>query len=194
MISLYYIHQLFNAILTFFKIQNVELAQDIINVNHNDNSFVNCFKCHDLRVQRIEIVFFNELNSIKIEKILQISRTLSINVQLFSLNQLNRNVFKLMIINSHLIVDTSFALVLFQEKTKICYLLRIFIFVLLLHFFVKDCSIAINIRNQCLYKFNNLSFTVTKELNSSFFYNDFIFIAQLLKTLQKFNNIVFIEV
>ena len=86
MINFYHIHQLFNVILTFFKTQSVQLAQDIINVNYNNDSFINRLECHDLRVRRIKIVFFNELNSIKIEKILQISRTLCINVQLFSLN------------------------------------------------------------------------------------------------------------
>ena len=139
-------------------------------------------------------MFSNEFDSIKIEKILQISRTLNINVQLFSLNKFNKNVFKLMIINSHLIVDTSFAFVFFQKETKVCHLLRIFIFIFLSHFFVKNSLIAINIRNQYLHELDNLSFTITKKLNSSFFYSDFIFIAQFLKTLQKFNNVVFIEV
>ena len=56
-------------------------------------------------------MFSHEFNSIKVKKILQVSRTLHINVQLFSLNQFDKNVFKLTIINSHLIIDTSFILV-----------------------------------------------------------------------------------
>ena len=119
--------------------------QDIIDVSHNNDNFINRLECHDFRVRRIEIVLFNELNSIKIKKILQILRTLSINVQLFSLNQLDKNVFKLTIINSHLIVDTSLTLIFLQEETKVCHLLCIFILVFLSHFFVKDSSIAINI-------------------------------------------------
>ena len=128
-------------------------------------------------------MLFNELNSIKIKKILQISRTLNINVQLSLLNQFNKNAFKLMIINSHLIVNTSFAFVLLQEKTKVCHLLRIFIFILLSHFFVKDSLIAINIQSRCFYKLDNLSFTITRKFDLSFFHSDFIFIAQLFKTL-----------
>ena len=128
-------------------------------------------------------MFFNELDSIKIEKILQILRTLSINVQLFSLNQLNKNAFKLTIINSHLIVDTSLALVLLQEETKVDHLFRILVLVLFSHFFVKDSSIAINIRNRCFHELDYRSFAITRKLNSSFFHSDFIFIAQLFKTL-----------
>ena len=58
-------------------------------------------------------MFLNEFNSIKIKKILQISRTLCINVQLFSLNQFNKNVFKLIIVNLHLIIDMSFTFIFF---------------------------------------------------------------------------------
>ena len=58
-------------------------------------------------------MFLNEFNLIKIKKILQVSRTLRINIQLLSLNQFNKNVFKLMIVNSHLIVDTNLVLVFF---------------------------------------------------------------------------------
>ena len=56
-------------------------------------------------------MFSNKFDSIKIKKILQVSRTLRINIQLFSLNQFNKNVFKLTIVNSHLIVDTSLAFI-----------------------------------------------------------------------------------
>ena len=55
----------------------------------------------------------NEFNSMKVKKILQISRTLRINIQLFSLNEFNKNVFKLTIVNLHLIVNISFAFILF---------------------------------------------------------------------------------
>ena len=55
----------------------------------------------------------NEFDLIKIQKALQILKTLRINIQLFSLNQLNKNVFKLTIVNSHLIVDTNFAFIFF---------------------------------------------------------------------------------
>ena len=58
-------------------------------------------------------MFSNELNSIKVKKILQISRTLRINIQLFLLNQFNKNVFKLMYVNLHLIVDTNLAFIFF---------------------------------------------------------------------------------
>ena len=60
-------------------------------------------------------------------------------------------------------------LLYFFKKTKVCHLLRILIFILFLYFFVTNCSIAINIRNRCLHELNNLSFTITRKLNSSFF-------------------------
>ena len=50
-------------------------------------------------------MLLNKLDSIKVRMILQISRILCINIQLFSLNQFNKNVFKLTIVNSHLIID-----------------------------------------------------------------------------------------
>ena len=56
-------------------------------------------------------MFLNEFDSIKVRKTLQVSRTLRINIQLFSLNQFNKNAFKLMIVNSHLIVNTSLAFI-----------------------------------------------------------------------------------
>ena len=58
-------------------------------------------------------MFLNKFDSIKVRKILQVLRTLRINIQLFLLNQFNKNVFKLMIINSHLIVNTNFAFIFF---------------------------------------------------------------------------------
>ena len=58
-------------------------------------------------------MFSYEFNSIKIKKTLQISKTLRINIQLFLLNQLDKNVFKLMIVDSHLIVDMNFAFIFF---------------------------------------------------------------------------------
>ena len=139
-------------------------------------------------------MFFNELNSIKIKKILQILRTLNINVQLFSLNQFNKNAFKLTIINSHLIVNTSFAFILLQEETRIDHLFRVLVFILFLHFFVKDSSIAINIRNRCFHELDYRSFAITRKLNSSFFHSDFILIAQFFKTLKKLDDVMFIEV
>ena len=58
-------------------------------------------------------MFSNEFNLIKIKKILQVSRTLRINIQLFSLNQFNKNVFKLTIVNSHLFIDTNLTFIFF---------------------------------------------------------------------------------
>ena len=97
----------------FLEIQDIQFTQDIINVRHDDDNFINSFKRHDLNIQKIEIVLSNELNLIKIKKILQVSRTLRINIQLFLLNQFNKNAFKLMIVDSHLIVDTSFVFIFF---------------------------------------------------------------------------------
>ena len=113
MIVFYYIHQLFNVILTFFKIQNIQFSQNIIDVRHNNDSLVNNFKHHNFNIREIEIVFSNKFNSIKVRKALQISKTLRINIQLFSLNQFNKNAFKLMIVSLHLIVDTNFAFIFF---------------------------------------------------------------------------------
>ena len=87
--------------------------QNIIDVRHDDDNFVNNLKRHDFRIQKIEIMFSNKFNSIKIKKILQISRTLYINIQLFSLNQFNKNVFKLTIVDLHLIIDTNFVFIFF---------------------------------------------------------------------------------
>ena len=61
-------------------------------------------------------MFSNEFDSIKIKKIMQISRTLCINIQLFLLNQFNRSIFKLMIENSHLIVDTNLVFIFFSKR------------------------------------------------------------------------------
>ena len=58
-------------------------------------------------------MFLNEFNSIKVKKILQVLRTLHINIQLFLLNQFNKNVFKLTIVNLHLIVNINLAFILF---------------------------------------------------------------------------------
>ena len=99
--------------MTFFKIQNIQFTQDIINVRHNNDNLINNLKRYNLNIQKIEIVFSNELDSIKIKKILQISRTLRINIQLPSLNQFNKNAFKLMIVNSHLIINTNVVFILF---------------------------------------------------------------------------------
>ena len=87
--------------------------QDIVDVCHDDDNFVNNFKHYDFNIRKIEIIFLNEFNSIKVKKILQVSRTLRINIQLFSLNQFNKNTFKLTIANSHLIVDTNFIFIFF---------------------------------------------------------------------------------
>ena len=82
--------------------------QDIVDICHDNDNFINNFKRHDLCIRKIKIMFSNEFDSIKVRKILQISKILRINIQLSSLNQFNKNVFKLMIIDSHLIVDISF--------------------------------------------------------------------------------------
>ena len=92
-------------------------------------------------------MFSHELDLIKIKKTLQVSRTLRINVQLFLLNQFDKNAFKLTIVNSHLIVDTSFVLIFLQKKTRVCHLLRILVFIFFSHFFIKRSLIAINIQN-----------------------------------------------
>ena len=113
MIIFYHIHQLLNVILTFFKIQNIQFTQNIVDVRHDNDNFVNNFKRYNFSIRKIKIVFLNEFNLIEIRKILQVSRTLNINIQLFSLNQFNKNVFKLIIVNSHLIVDTNLIFILF---------------------------------------------------------------------------------
>ena len=113
MIIFYHIHQFLNIILIFFKIQNIQFTQDIVDVRHDDDNFINNLKRYDLRIREIKIMFSNKFNSIKVKKTLQVSRTLRINIQLSSLNQLNKNVFKLTIVSSHLIVDTNLILIFF---------------------------------------------------------------------------------
>ena len=54
--------------------------QNIVDVCHNNNNFINNFKRYDFRIQKIEIMLLNEFDSIKVKKILQISRTLRINI------------------------------------------------------------------------------------------------------------------
>ena len=88
-------------------------TQDIDNVCYDDDNFVNNFKRHDFRIRKNEIIFLNEFDSIKVRKILQISKTLCINIQLFSLNQFNKIVYKLTIVNSYLIVDINFVFMFF---------------------------------------------------------------------------------
>ena len=61
----------------------------------------------------IKIIFLNKFNSIKVKKILQILKTLYINVQLLSLHQFNKNIFKLTIVNLHLIVDRNSVFIFF---------------------------------------------------------------------------------
>ena len=58
-------------------------------------------------------MFLNEFDLIKVKKTLQISKTLHINIQLFLLNQFNKNTFKLTTVNSHLIVNTNFTFIFF---------------------------------------------------------------------------------
>ena len=138
-------------------------------------------------------MFLHELDLIKVKKILQVSRTLRINVQLLSLNQFDRNTFKLMIVDSHLIVDTNLAFIFLQKRTQVCHLFRILIFIFLSHFFIKRSSIAINIRSWCFHEFNYWSFAITRKLDLLFFYKNFILVAQLLKTFKEFNDVMFIE-
>ena len=57
-------------------------------------------------------------------------------------------------------------------------------------FFVKSSSIAINIWSWYFYKFDYRLFTVSKKLDLLFFYNNFILVAQFLKTFKKFNNVM----
>ena len=70
MIILYHVHQLFNVILTFLEIQGIQLTQNIVDVRHDDDNLVNNLKRHDFSIRKIEIMFSNELNSIKVRKIL----------------------------------------------------------------------------------------------------------------------------
>ena len=55
----------------------------------------------------------NEFDLIEIKKILQVSRTLRINIQLLLLNQFNKNAFKLTIVDLHLIVNMNLVLIFF---------------------------------------------------------------------------------
>ena len=90
-------------------------------------------------------MFLNEFNSIKVRKILQILKTLRINIQLFSSNQFNKNVFKLMIVNLHLIVNTNLALIFLKKKQKfVIYFAFLFLYFFRI-FFIKRNLIAINI-------------------------------------------------
>ena len=54
--------------------------QDIVDVRHDNDNFINNLKRYNLNIQKIEIMFLNELDSVKVKKTLQVSRTLRINI------------------------------------------------------------------------------------------------------------------
>ena len=70
LIRSYQIYQFVNVIFTFLWIQDIQLSQSIVDVDHDNHSLVNKLKYHDVRIKRVEIVFTNQLDSIKIRKFL----------------------------------------------------------------------------------------------------------------------------
>ena len=68
LIRLYHIYQFVNVIFIFFRVQNIQLSQSIVDVNHNNHNFVNKLKYHNIQIRRIKIVLANQFNSIKIRK------------------------------------------------------------------------------------------------------------------------------
>ena len=68
LICFYQIYEFVDIIFTFFRVQNVQFSQSIINVGHDNHSLVNKFKYHDVRIRRIKIVLANHFNSIRIQK------------------------------------------------------------------------------------------------------------------------------
>ena len=118
---------------------------------------------------------------------------MSINVQLFSFYQFDRDVFELSTVNTHLIILSDFILEFFQKETKVDHLLDVLIFVFFSHLFFKDLSTSINIWRKGFHELCNEFNTVTRKLDSSFFLDDFIFITLFLETFKKLCDVMFIE-
>ena len=59
LIRLYQIYQFVNAIFIFLRVQDIQLLQSIINVDHDNYNLVNKLKYHDVRIRKIKIVFAN---------------------------------------------------------------------------------------------------------------------------------------
>ena len=68
LICFHQIYQFIDAVFTFLRAQGIQLSQSIIDVNHDNYSFVNKLKYHDVRIRKVKIVFANQLDSIKIWK------------------------------------------------------------------------------------------------------------------------------
>ena len=118
---------------------------------------------------------------------------MNISVQLFSFYQLDRDAFKLSIVNTHLIILSDFVLEFFQKETGIDHLLDVLIFVFFSHFLFKDLSVPINIWKKSFHELCNKLNSVTKELDLLFLLDDFIFITLFLETFKKLYDIMFIE-
>ena len=118
---------------------------------------------------------------------------MNINIQLFSFYQFDQNTFKLSTVNMHLIVLSDFVLEFFQKKAEFDYLLNVLIFIFFSHLLFKDLSTSINIWRKNFLKLCNESNIVTKELNSLFLLDDFIFIILFLETFKKLCDVIFIE-
>ena len=118
---------------------------------------------------------------------------MSIDVQLSSFYQFDRNAFELSIVNIHLIILFNFVLEFFQKETKVDHLFDVLIFVFFSHLFFKDLSISINIWTKDFHELCNEFNIVIKEFNSPFFPDDFIFATLFLETFKKLYDIMFIE-
>ena len=70
LIGLYQIYQFVDIIFIFFRVQNIQLLQSIIDIDHDNHNFVNKFKYHDVRIKRIKIVLANQFDSIRIRQFL----------------------------------------------------------------------------------------------------------------------------
>ena len=56
--------------LLFFRVQNIQFLQSIVNVDHDNHNLVNKLKYHDVWIRKIKIVLANSLDSIKIRQFL----------------------------------------------------------------------------------------------------------------------------
>ena len=68
LIRLYQIYQLIDAIFIFFRIQNIQFSQSIVDVDHDNYTFVNKFKYQDVRIRKVKIVLANQFHLIKIRR------------------------------------------------------------------------------------------------------------------------------
>ena len=68
LIRLYQIYQFVDVIFIFFRIQNIQFSQSIVDIDYDNHSLVNKLKYHNVRIKRIKIVLTNQFNSIKIRK------------------------------------------------------------------------------------------------------------------------------